>query len=128
MSINKALKPGVLTINGVDYPAIYTFGALAIMEDELGDHFTEVPARITGKLRRNEAGEIELDQSNRLSARETAIVLSAMIRAAGGSMQPQEVLNSLPVSQIDSVTMQAMDIMMEQMPEPGEGSEKNADT
>ena len=35
MGIYKEIMPGKITVGGVEYPAIYNFEALAIMEDEI---------------------------------------------------------------------------------------------
>lgn len=113
MGIYKEIMPGKITVGGVEYPAIYNFEALAIMEDEIGEHYTKIPTMII---------------NGGMSARETAKTISALVRAADGSLTAKEVLKRTKISEINLLALQAFEVMANGTPDEAEEEPKNAVT
>lgn len=98
-------KPKNIIINGEEYPAIFTLGAMADIEEKTGIPY----AKLFNRMAEGEG-----------TIKEQAALVWACLQAGGTKVEFDDLVNSLDINQFADVLTQIMNIIGEQTPEAGE--------
>ena len=116
--IIRETQPLSLTINGVEYPAIWSFKAISIMEDYTGIMHLYTLARF---------------KEGKFEPRELIGALVGVLQAAGvvcelggKDVLADALMQSIKPSEESEITRQLMVIISAQGDQPAEGDQKNA--
>ena len=92
----KQIEPLVIEIAGAEYPAIFSFAALSEIEEELQQPHSVIFVKLA---------------KDKLLIKEIAIILCACMRAAGVTVDLNDMLSSLGMSDYNSVIDQVVKII-----------------